>query len=1009
MRRARFGLDVGAILLGLLMSLTADGADSTPASRDELAQRVRPVLARCVKCHSGDTPAGDLDLSTREGAEREGESGEVALRPGEPEASRLYQLVSKRKMPPKKPLTNEQVSLVREWIQAGAPWTGTIRKEEAPPNETEVAERWALRPLTQPTPPQVRNASWVATPIDAFILARLESAGLTPAPAAERAVFIRRATFDMLGLAPSPEEIEAFEKDISPRAYEDLVDRLLGSPHYGERWGRHWLDLARFAESDGFEYDRIRDHAWRFRDYVIKSLNDDKPYSRFFQEQLAGDVLEPVTIEGISGTGFLVAGPLDEAGKLQQSVVMRSRAREEELEDIVAAVGQTFLGLTVNCARCHDHKFDPIPQRDYYRLKAAIEGVEHGNRSMATPAELKSLEASRSELTKQVVSVEKDIASIERAAYDSVLKGNAQGVGPLPMARWTFELDATDDIRSIRGMLQGKASVRDGRLVLDGKGSHLISEPLSVEIREKTLEAWVYVTNLAQRGGAPISIERMDGSEFDALVFGEREPAKWFAGSENFRRSRDLAAPTETATPGQVVHIAAVYDADGRITLYRDGASYGESYVPSGSDGMLRSYQAGGAHVLFGLRHKGAGNGFFTGEIEEARLYDRALSADEVARSFRAGVARLTPEQLRANLSEAERKRLDALQAELKQHRAAVAAIPVPPLTYAATPHAPPATFVLGRGDVLKQGEQVSAGGLSAVASPSPELGVTADAPEGDRRLALARWIADPQNPLTARVLVNRIWHYHFGTGIVATPNDFGANGDRPTHPELLDWLANDLIASGGRLKALHRRILLSNVYRQSSRLDAKAAAKDADNRLLWRFSPRRLEAESIRDAMLEASGNLNSQMGGPGFRPFTVTVFNSNLYTLTDPVSPEFDRRTIYRININSAKSPLLDALDCPDPSVKAPKRAVTTTPLQALGLMNNAFVLRQAKGLAARASREAGLEIGDRVDRAYRLALGRLPNGHERQASVELARERGLDAVCWVLFNTSEFLYVR
>lgn len=1009
MTRARRGTNAGVLVLGVLAGTQIFGHVAQGSAPDDLAKRVRPVLARCVKCHSGDTPAGELDLSTRDGALREGESGEVALRPGDPAASHLYQLVSTKKMPPKKPLADEQIALIREWIEAGAPWNGTIRKEEAPPTDAELADRWALRPRTRPMPPHVSDALWVATPIDAYVLARLEKAGLVPAPPADRPVFIRRATFDMLGLPPTPEEVEAFENDRSPHAYETLVDRLLASPRYGERWGRHWLDLARFAESDGFEYDKIRDHAWHYRDYVIKSLNDDKPYTRFFQEQLAGDVVEPITVEGIAGTGFLVAGPLDEAGKLQQSVVMRSRAREEELEDIVAAVGQTFLGMTVNCARCHDHKFDPIPQRDYYRLKAALEGVEHGNRPLATPGESKALDAKRTELTKHVLSLEKEVANIERSAYDLALKGKAQGVGPLPMARWTFEFDTKDDIRSIQGVPQGKALLRDGRLVLDGKGSFLMSEPLPVEIREKTLEAWVYVNNLAQRGGAPFSIERMDGSEFDALVFGEREPAKWFAGSDSFRRSRDLTAPTENATPDRVVHVAAVYDTDGRITFYRDGASYGESYIPSGSDAALKSYQAGNSHLLFGLRHKGAGNGFFTGEVEEARLYDRALSSDEVASSFRAGVAHLTREQLQANLSEADRARLDALHGELNGRRAALAAVPVPPLGYAAKPSAPPPTYVLGRGDVLKTGEQVSAGGLSAVVSPPAELGLSVDAAEGARRLKLATWITDPDNPLTARVLVNRIWHYHFGTGIVATPNDFGANGDRPSHPELLDWLANELIANGGHLKAIHRRILLSNVYRQSSRQNPKAVALDADNRLLWRFPPRRLEAESIRDAMLQTSGNLNARMGGPGFRPFTLTVFGSNLYTLTDPVSPEFDRRTIYRININSAKSPLLDALDCPDPSVKAPKRAVTTTPLQALGLMNNTFVLRQAKGLAARASREAGAELGLQVDRAYRLALGRGPTSAERDRSISLASRHGLSEVCWVLFNTSEFLYVR
>ncbi len=331
------------------------------------------------------------------------------------------------------------------------------------------------------------------------------------------------------------------------------------------------------------------------------------------------------------------------------------------------------------------------------------------------------------------------------------------------------------------------------------------------------------------------------------------------------------------------------------------------------------------------------------------------------------------------------------------------------PLTYAARPSPPPPTFILGRGDVEKKVKQVTAGGLSAVRHPSAEFGLAADAPEGPRRRKLAEWITDPDNPLTTRVLVNRVWHYHFGTGLVATPNDFGRNGDPPSHPELLDWLASDFLAQGSRLKALHRRIMLSSTYRQSSRFDGKAAAVDVGDRMLWRYPARRLEAEAIRDAMLQASGQLNTRMAGPSFRPFKLTVFNSNFYELNDPVGPEFNRRTVYRININSAKDPLLETLDCPDPSVKTPKRAVTTTPLQALGLMNDSFVLRQARGMADRVVAECGPDVGKQVDRAYRLALGRPPTDREVQRARDLLDKAGLESLAWVLMNSSEFLYIR
>jgi hypothetical protein len=562
----------------------------------------------------------------------------------------------------------------------------------------------------------VKDAAWAHNPIDVFVLAALEKERLAPAPPADRATLIRRATLDLHGLPPTPQEIDAFLADARPDAYERLIDRLLASPRYGERWGRHWLDVVRFGESQGYERDKPRDHAWRYRDYVIGALNADKPYDRFVREQVAGDVLTPVTREGITATGFLVCGPWDEVGHEQQGAVMRRRVREEELEDMIAAVGQTFLGLTLNCARCHAHKFDPVPQRDYYRVKAALEGVRAGDHAL----------------------------------------------------------------------------------------------------------------------------------------------------------------------PG------------------------------------------GG-------------------------------------------------------------------------------------MTYAVNSAKPEPTFVLRRGDVEKPDEAVTAGALSAVKALSDDFGLKADAPEGERRRKLADWLASPDNPLTARVMVNRVWQYHFGRGIVASPSDFGFSGDLPTHPELLDWLAGEFVRSGWSVKHLHRLVMLSATYRQSARPNPEAAAVDADSRLLWHFPARRLEAEAVRDATLFISGQLNPLIGGPSYRPFTITVFNSTFYTLVEEAAPEMRRRTVYRMSVNSAKDPLLDALDCPDPSVKAPRRAVTTTPLQALGLMNSAFVLRQARHFAERVGKEAGDDLAARVAIAYRLAFGRMPTPVEKEQAVGHVRENGIESLCWVLLNASEFLYIR
>jgi hypothetical protein len=375
---------------------------------------------------------------------------------------------------------------------------------------------------------------------------------------------------------------------------------------------------------------------------------------------------------------------------------------------------------------------------------------------------------------------------------------------------------------------------------------------------------------------------------------------------------------------------------------------------------------------------------------------------------YRASPAGVAPAAIEEAFTDDERRERMELTAALAVEKAKRVLVPPEPLAYAANPSEPGPTFVYARGDVETPGERVAAGGLSALPSHPGDLDLTPEAPEAERRRRLAGWIASPANPLTARVIANRLWHYHFGRGIVATPNDFGASGERPTHPELLDWLASELIAHGWSLKELHWRIVLSAAYRQSSAANARAATADAESRFLWRFPPRRLEAEAIRDAVLWAGGRLNLAAGGPGFRPFALFINNSHFYTLEDREGPEYERRTVYRIGVNSAKDPLLEALDCPDPSVKTPARSITTTPIQALGLMNNTFILRQARSFAERVEREAGGGVVEQVALAHRLALGRLPGGAERERAAALVREHGLDTLCWTLFNATEFLYL-
>ncbi|MCC2669438.1 MAG: Planctomycete cytochrome [Armatimonadetes bacterium] len=1032
-----------AALAAALAPAPAVADRELPAAAAELLGR------RCLQCHGAQKLSG-LDLRTREAALHGGGRG-TPLIAGKPEESLLYRVISGQaepKMPPGKPLPPAEQALLRRWIASGAAWPAKTGPEEV---------HWSYRPIQRPALPQVKNRDWPRNPIDAFVLAKLEVKGLSPAPPADPRTLIRRVYFDLTGLPPTPDEVEAFVRECereaaappTPKAqhptlgaYERLVDRLLASPRYGERWARHWLDVARFAESQGFERDKVRENAWRYRDWVIRALNQDLPYNRFMQWQVAGDVLPDATRESVTATGFLVAGPWDEVGNLQVSELMKARVREDELEDIVSAVGQTFLGLTVNCARCHDHKFDPIPQKDYYRLAAVFAGVRHGDRSILPPAEKTAHEAEVAALEKRETELTAEAGKLDGEGRQRVLAARAGGsatvtaAGPAPVLRWDFEAGTRDLARGIELRLTGGAAVAGGRLRLPGKEARAQSDPLPFPVTAKTLEAWVSLKDLTQRGGSVLTLETDGGGVFDGLVFGERQPKKWMAGSNGFVRTRDLTGPEETSDPVKLVHVAAVYGPDHRVTVFRNGQPYGEGYVP-GTEGAsaLQTFAGGKGHLLFGQRHTGAGgDAWLNGEIEEARVYTQALTPAEVLASFNAGPANVRPEELLAALSPAERERRKTLDTELSTLREQIRTLRVQPQAYAANPKEPPAVFLLERGDVQKKGEKLAPAGLSVISSLPAQL-EGADVPtEGVRRVKFAEWLADARNPLPARVMVNRVWQYHFGRGLAGSPSDFGANGEAPTHPELLDYLAatfvsgNEEMGKRGNadpispsprspisparrwsLKALHRLIVTSNTYRQGGRLDPRAAAVDSENTLLWRQAPRRLEAEELRDTLLAVSGQLNLQEGGPGFKLFNVLVSNSSFYTFEDKVGPEFNRRSIYRTVVNSGGVPLLDAFDCPDPSVKAPRRGTTTTPLQALALMNNSFVLRQSRELAALLEKEAPVNRPRQLELAYQRAFGRPPTPAERARAAVFVSAHGLPAFCRALLNASELIYVR
>ncbi len=992
-----------------------DPKNSVAAKAPDFDRDVAAILSRrCLDCHNAAEHKGGLVLSGKATAMAGGDTG-PAIVPGKPGESLLWQRIDKDEMPPKKPLPKAERAVLREWLARGAAWgSDPIDPFRFTSDSRAGYDWWSLQPVVRPPAPTVKHTDWPRSDIDRFVLSKLEAAGLSPSPEADRRALIRRLSYDLLGLPPTPEEVEAFVADRAEGAYEKLVNRLLASPRYGERWARHWLDVVHFGESQGFERDKLRLNSWRYRDWVVEALNRDMPYDEFCRLQLAGDVLRPGDAKAVIATGFLVTGPYDEVGQTQQSAAMRTVVRQDEMEDVVSLVGQTFLGLTVHCARCHDHKFDPVPQTEYYRLVAALAGVRHGERDAADASLHERAAGQAADVQRQMDEVARQIAVLDEPVASAILKHRTKqkrAEPPRPIARWEFAKDLSDALGKLHGTAHGGARVEKGRLVLDGKEAYVATTPLDRALKEKTLEAWLRLADLSQGGGAAIGVETLDGNVFDAIVFAEREPRRWMAGSEGFRRTQPLGGPDEKTADRELVHVALVYAADGTITAYRNAQPYGRPYKSAG----LVVFEAGKSQVLFGLRHSPPSAGkFLAGAIEKAQLYDRALSAAEVAASAGVESQAVTEEEIIAGLAPAERTRREQLKFELEQlyqQKARAAATQV----YAVLPQPAEPVHLLRRGNPADPQSLMTPGGVAAIRAMSAEFGLAADAPEGERRVRLARWITDERNPLFARVIVNRLWQYHFGQGLLDTPSDFGFNGGRPSHPELLDWLAAELVRQKWSLKQLHRAIILSATYRQASRHVAAAAKVDTGNRLLWRKEPLRLEAETVRDAILSVSGVLNDQQGGPGFQDFTTFVSNSQFYEMRDPAGQSFNRRSLYRTWVRSGRSRLLDAFDCPDPSTKSPKRAVTTTPLQALSLMNHSFVLRMADRFAERLERDVGRIsnpseklTGEQVKRAYAVAYGRQPSAEELEWTTAFVKDYGLPALCRVIFNSNEFLYI-
>jgi len=849
-----------------LLLLLAAAGHAQAVDKVSFAKDVAPILAqKCMQCHGIAEPMANLNLRTRDGALKGGHHG-PAIVPGDAATSHLYKrLIGEEtpQMPQGGQLNEREIGLVKAWIDSGAEWDASIQLTSPAEAAASTVKKftdaqrkyWAFQRVSKPVQPDVKNKTWVRTPIDAFILARLEQKNLKPNPPADKITLIRRAYFDLIGLPPTPEEVQAFLEDKSPQAFEKVVDELLASSHYGERWGRHWLDLARYADTQGFKADETRPNVWRYRDYVIQAFNEDKPYDRFMKEQIAGDEFQPDNPAAKIATGFDRLWP-DESN-LANPILMR----QEILNDITDTVGAVFMGMTYGCSRCHDHKFDPILQKDYYRLQAFFAGTTNSD-------------------------------------HASLLSGEQAASYQQQYAAWD---ERTHDIRA--------------------RMSAILEEVRTAKTREAI---------------------GMFPKEAQDAVFTPPEKRSAMQWQMYYRSAQRL--------PG-----------DGQLAKMLKGES---------------------------------------------------------------------------------REKYDALKKELAQYDSNKPADPpVAEIMVDQGKEAPP-THILSKGVWDAPLDEVQPGFLT-ILDPSPAKVV---APEGlnstGRRMALANWLADPNNPLTTRVMANRIWHYHFGEGIVGTPSDFGIMGERPSNPQLLDWLTATFVENGWSIKKMHRLIMLSNAYQQSSAYQADAAKVDPNDKLLWRFARRRLEGEIIRDSMLFTGGALNMQMGGPGiFPPLPVGVSRPGSRYLswkTEQDPAEANRRSVYVFVKRNLRYPMFETFDFPDTHEPCARRYATVTPTQPLALMNDELVMEWSRDLASRVLNDSGLSSEQQIERAFRIVYSRAPKAEESKAILDFLNQQsgllaarlakddkvplpdkipgGMDraraaafvGVCHTLLNSNEFIYI-
>jgi mono/diheme cytochrome c family protein len=991
-----------------------------PAARQvDFVTDIRPILSHtCYQCHGPDKQKSGFRLDVKSVALKGGEHGKDIL-PGRSEESRLIRFVGGLdediQMPPRKPglkrLTREEIGLLRAWIDQGAVWPDGIDQVKL----EDKSDWWSLKPLERPPVPAVQEnqAGWVRNPIDAFILAKLEGKGLSPSPEADRRTLIRRVYFDLTGLPPAPEAVDAFVANPDPQAYEKLVDTLLDSPRFGERWARHWLDVVHYGDTHGYDKDKPRPHAWPYRDYVIRAFNTDKPYGRFVQEQIAGDVLFPGTADGIVALGFIAAGPWDFIGhaEVPESKTDGKIARHLDRDDMVANTINTFSSLTIHCAQCHNHKFDPITQEDYYSLQAVFAAVDRADRAYdADPAvaqkrhELKEREAKWAAQKKELEAKTVQLGGAELAALDKKIETLSQAAAGAKRPEYGYHsgiVSKQDTLKWVQVDLGRTVAVDRILLAPCYDDFNNIKAGFGFPLRYKVEIG----ADPGFQSGVKTVVDHTGADVPNPGIVPQTIPAAGQSG-------RYVRMTATKLAPRQNDYIFAlseleVYDASGVNVAHKTTVTSLDS---------IEAPVRWARHNLVDGIYPGASVPSGQESLASLRAQREAL------------LERVLDPETRRGLAEAD-QRLASLGEEMK-------ALPAPSLVYVGSIYNGSGAFrgtgpdggkpreihVLYRGDVANPGPLVRPGAIAAVKGLKARFEIPPDAPEGERRAALAHWLTDRRNPLTWRSIVNRLWLYHFGRGIVDSPNDFGRMGQLPTHPELLDWLAVELRDGGESLKRIHRLIVTSATYRQVSSTSedsasgpgsaarARAERIDSNNAYLWRMNRRRLEAEAIRDTVLWVSGKLDERMYGPGFQDFVIEKPEHSPhyeYDLHDPEDPQSHRRAIYRFIVRSQQEPFMTTLDCADPSVLVDKRGESLSALQALALLNNSFMLCMSKHFAEKLDQDGG-SLPEKIERGFRRALNRRPAAEEKQMLVDYARQFGLANACRVLFNLNEFTFV-